>query len=133
MKKHIYTILLIAIFVLSVFAGCMLTPENIIPSEPEPASVAETTGHTVYTESPSSESPLTEESAVILTASDAKSVALTHAGVAAENMRDYEIELERERGEIFYEISFEYAGWEYEYEVEAYTGKILRSRIERDS
>ena len=64
--------------------------------------------------------------------SKAKSIALSHAGVKAADLIDYEIEYDVDDGIALYEISFEADGYEYEYEIRASDGKILKKEKERD-
>jgi len=71
-----------------------------------------------------------EASAAKLTREEAKSIALTHAGVS--KVYDLDVELDKEKGVWVYEVDFETAGVEYEYDIDAYTGEILKSRKERD-
>lgn len=63
---------------------------------------------------------------------EAKTKAITHANVGNGKIRDLDIELEKERGVTFYEISFDVGNLEYEYAIEAYTGEILYNKTERD-
>ena len=65
-------------------------------------------------------------------ASAAKSKAFSHAGVKAANVRDLDCELDRDDGKVRYEVDFSCNGWEYEYEIDATTGAVLRSHKERD-
>ena len=60
----------------------------------------------------------------------AKAAALEHAGVSS--VWDYECELEYEHGKTVYEISFESGGYEYEYEIDAFSGSVLKSEKDRD-
>ncbi len=60
--------------------------------------------------------------------SDAKETALSKAGLGASQIYDYEIELDD--GE--YEISFKYQNMEYEVDIDAVTGKILKFEKEYD-
>ncbi len=57
----------------------------------------------------------------------AKEIALNHAGVTASQIRDYECKLDRENGTVVYEVSFETNQYEYEYDINAATGKIIKS------
>ena len=66
------------------------------------------------------------------TVAQVKKVALDHAGVQESAARDLEVELDDENGKELYEISFESGSYEYEYEIDAYTGKILKSEKEKD-
>lgn len=70
--------------------------------------------------------------ASLIGASKAGSVALSHAGLAKSQVRDFECELDNERGVKVYEVSFDYGRYDYEYEIDAVSGKILRSEKERD-
>ncbi len=62
----------------------------------------------------------------------AKLIALDHSNISVENARDLEIDLDKEWGVLRYEITFESGGFEYEYEIDAYSGEILFERSERD-
>ncbi len=75
--------------------------------------------------------PVADESKLI-GEEKAKSIALAHAGVAAAAGRFENVELEKERGTVLYEIEFTAGGIEYEYDIDAYTGDILKSEIEKD-
>lgn len=56
----------------------------------------------------------------------AKSIALSHAGVDEGNIRKYECELDSDDGRMVYKMEFESGAYEYEYEIDAYTGDILK-------
>ncbi len=75
---------------------------------------------------------LTVDTTKFITESKAKEIALTHAGVKAENIVGYKIELDKERAVTVYEIEFKSAGYEYDYEINAETGSILKSEKEID-
>lgn len=55
----------------------------------------------------------------------AKSIALTDAGLKESQIYDYEIELDYSLNTLVYEISFEYNGKDYDYDINAKTGKIV--------
>ena len=63
----------------------------------------------------------------------AKSIALSHAGVKESDLRDFEIELDYEKGVYLYEISFESGKYDYEYYIDANTGAIKFSEKEPDA
>lgn len=67
-----------------------------------------------------------------LTKAEVKKIAFGHANVKAADVYDLEVELDDDDGKTRYEITFQSGGYEYDYEVDAYTGKILRSEKERD-
>ncbi len=62
----------------------------------------------------------------------AKEIALSHAGAAADKLTQYEIELDYEHGAMVYEVEFKSEGFEYDYEIDAVTGSILKSQKETD-
>ncbi len=57
-------------------------------------------------------------------------IALTNAGFERSQVSDIDVELENERGTVFYEVSFETQTTEYDYEIDALTGDILQSWTE---
>ena len=63
---------------------------------------------------------------------EAKKIALNHAAVASADAREMECELDRECGNPVYEVEFKSGGYEYSYEINAETGKIISSEKERD-
>ena len=76
------------------------------------------------TSSKNTSSKVTSSSSNI-SASQAKEIALKDAGLKASQIYDYEIELDRDRGTLHYDVSFEYNGRDYDYEINAATGKII--------
>ena len=52
-------------------------------------------------------------------------VALNHAGVKKSEIKNLEIELDEDDGKWIYEVEFDVNQWEYDYEIDAFTGKIL--------
>jgi uncharacterized membrane protein YkoI len=62
----------------------------------------------------------------------AKSIALAHANVPESEIHKYEAELDRHGGRAVYEIDFDHARTEYEYEIDAETGEIVRWESEYD-
>jgi uncharacterized membrane protein YkoI len=64
---------------------------------------------------------------------EAKTIALSHAGVAETNIHKYKCELDYDNGYTYYEIEFETGNYEYEYEIDAYSGTILKNEKDWDS
>ena len=62
----------------------------------------------------------------------AKSIALNHAGVSENQAYDMEIELDDEDGTIVYEVEFKSGNMEYDYEIDAASGAILKHETELD-
>ena len=60
----------------------------------------------------------------------AKAAALKHAGVS--DIWDYECEYEIKKGRAVYEISFSSGGYEYDYDILASDGSVLKYKTERD-
>ena len=65
-----------------------------------------------------------------LTADEAKTIALQHAAVQELDTVDWEIELDYEREKTVYEVSFDTREWEFEYEIDAVSGTVLRHQKE---
>lgn len=62
----------------------------------------------------------------------AKQIALAHAGFSESEVRFTKSKLDRDDGRYEYEIEFRVNGIEYEYEIDAKSGKILKHESERD-
>ena len=62
----------------------------------------------------------------------AKSIALNHAGVSENQAYDMDIELDNEDGILVYEVEFKSGNMEYDYEINAATGAILKHESELD-
>ena len=63
----------------------------------------------------------------------AKSIALNHAGVDANTVYDMNIKMDTENGAIVYEVEFKSGNKEYDYEIDAATGAILKHEAELDT
>ena len=62
----------------------------------------------------------------------AKSIALNHAGLSENQAYDMDIELDDEDGKLVYEIEFKSGNMEYDYEIDAVSGAILKHEAELD-
>ena len=62
----------------------------------------------------------------------ARSAALAHAGVSESSASRIQVELDRDDGQTLYEVEFHVGRTEYSYEIDAYTGAILKSEQEVD-
>lgn len=60
-------------------------------------------------------------------AEKAKSIALNHAGVSAGSAYMEKAELDRDDGRTVYEVEFKSGGMEYDYEIDAVSGNILKA------
>ena len=68
----------------------------------------------------------------LIGADRAKQIALEHAGVDADKARFDGVELDKEKGKTVYEVDFEVGSYEYEYEIDAYSGEIVKHEKEYD-
>lgn len=80
------------------------------------------------TEPPATEAHAEEK----ISANKAKSIALSHAGISAADAKGMECEYDVDDGRKTYEVSFRSGGYEYDYEIDAVTGKILSWDKEKD-
>ena len=118
MKKPLFAVLLIALLSITLLAGCAgsTTAPTEVPTDP-PATAAPT------------EAPAPTELKRI-TAEEAEAIALKDAGVSAEKVSRIRTEFDYDDGRAEYDIEFYADGWEYDYEIHAQTGEILRSEAE---
>jgi len=64
--------------------------------------------------------------------SKASTIALNHAKLKKSQVRDFECKLDRENGVQVYEVEFEHGKYDYEYDINAKTGKIIRWEKDAD-
>ena len=64
--------------------------------------------------------------------SEAKGIAFAHAGVSAAQVTDFEIEVDTDDGKTVYKLDFRFGSTEYDYEIDAASGKILKAEKEID-
>lgn len=67
-----------------------------------------------------------------ITATEAKEAALKHAKLEASQIKDVDVDLERQNGNLVYEVSFESGGKDYEYVIDADNGDVISSNQEND-
>lgn len=77
-------------------------------------------------------SPTVKPDGNLIDADQAKAAAFNHAGVKASDANTIKCELDRDDGTVHYDVDFKAGGYEYDYEIDAATGKILKSEKERD-
>lgn len=75
----------------------------------------------------------TTSSTAVISRDKAKSVALNLAGLKAADVRELEIELDKEKGVLVYEVSFESGKYDYEYHIDAVTGSVKFSEKESEN
>ena len=68
----------------------------------------------------------------IISLEEVKEIALNHAEVAAEDAKFDDKELDEDDGDLLFELEFDTNGYEYEYDIHAITGEIVKSEKDRD-
>ena len=96
-------------------------PQPAQPSEQKPAP---------QPAQPSEQKPAPFEATKDIGYAKAKSIALDHAGVREAQAYDMDIELDDEDGRLIYEVEFKSGNMEYDYEIDAATGAILKHEAE---
>ena len=97
--------------------GCGMTNE-----QPQPSTVPETSTPAAETEQTSS----TEQENTMITAEDAKTIALQHADLVEEEVTFSKCELDEDFDGPNYDVEFHTEDrLEYDYEIDAFTGEIL--------
>lgn len=101
-------------------------------AERETRAAVTASGTTTGTSSGTNTGGTASGSSSVISAEAAKSAALAHAGVSASNVYEFKCELDRDDGVTLYEVEFKSGGMEYEYEIDAYTGAVLKAEQDRD-
>ena len=73
-----------------------------------------------------------KETADEITAEEAKKIALKHAGVKESEVTRLKAEKDRDDGVVKYDVEFEKGRMEYDYEIHAETGKVLKAEKDYD-
>ncbi|HZW97818.1 MAG TPA: PepSY domain-containing protein, partial [Bacillota bacterium] len=80
---------------------------------------------------PDGSTPTTTPGNQYIGAVEAKEIALRHAGYEVGLVNRLRTEFEDENGRMIYEVEFEHGNFKYEYEIDAVTGEILQSEVEK--
>lgn len=88
--------------------------------------VPQSTADTTVSGENATQKPIDSGSKEIISKDEAKRIALAHAKVSEEQAERFEIHSEYEDGQQVYEIEFDAAGFEYDYEIDAKTGAIVQ-------
>ncbi len=121
MNVRLFAALLIALFSLSVMTGCQTLQE-----------AAQATQLPVGAQPSQGEDSARQTAPEKLTPEQAKEIALQHAGLTKDQVTRLKAEYDYDDGRPEYDVEFYYNGWEYDYDIHAQTGKILRSDKEID-
>ena len=81
---------------------------------------------------PGTPRPTQQPGSNFLSEDEIRAIVFNHAGVNANDVREFEIELDDEHGIWVYEVEFKAGNIEYDYVVNAVTGEIIKSETEVD-
>lgn len=70
--------------------------------------------------------PAASQSGDVIGKEKAKAIALSHAGLSESQVYKLKCELDRDDGKVLYEVEFKADGYEYEYDIDAANGDILK-------
>ena len=133
--KRILSIILIFVVAFSLVACAAAPSKNAGSGNITQDTTQETTGNAQTPDNtPSGETKPVDTPTVTgpVDEKQAKEIALKHAGVAEDQIRDYEIEKKQIGGVSFFEIDFESGDYEYEYLIRIDNGKILENSKDLD-
>lgn len=137
MKRRIFSVLSLT-GLLAVLCACAAGPVLPAQSQAQPQSetVAVEPGTPAQTPAPAPQIPQADPTpstgADRLTREEAQAIALSHAGLTASDVKGLRVEYDVDDGVPEYEVEFHADGFEYDYEIHAQTGAILKSQKERD-
>ena len=115
-----------------------------IPEASVPAAAAPQTGEAAEKPTPPAkleekpradkptEKPRADASAAKLTKEEAENIALAHAGLTAGEVTRLHTEYDVDDGVPVYDVDFHAGGFEYDYEIHAGTGAVLKAEKERE-
>lgn len=107
-------------------AAVSASNETTKPSGQKPAPASN------ETTKPSDQKPAPSGTVQDIGYAKAKSIALNHAGLRENQAYDMDIELDDEDGTLIYEVEFKSGNMEYDYEIDAASGAILKHETELD-
>lgn len=107
-------------------AAVSASNETTKPSGQKPAPASN------ETTKPSAQKPAPSGTVQDIGYAKAKSIALNHAGLRENQAYDMDIELDDEDGTLIYEVEFKSGNMEYDYEIDAASGAILKHETELD-
>ena len=130
MKTRLIAMILPALLVLGILTGCVSVSARqpdapVNPTEAPVSDVPTTANEPAEPNPPAAEVPAAQPDR--LTKEEAIAIALKDAGLAENQVTRLKAEFDYDDGRPEYDVEFKYDGWEYEYEIHAESGKILRS------
>ena len=106
-----------------------VTGVGLVPSSTSGQKPASASNETTK---PSDQKPAPSGTVQDIDYAKAKSIALNHAGLRENQAYDMDIELDDEDGTLIYEVEFKSGNMEYDYEIDAASGAILKHETELD-
>lgn len=141
MKIRSYAALLLAALCITLFSGCasvsalpqqQALPEITIATEPAPGSaVPDSIPEPTPAATPAATGPVRNQPQYI-SKEEARNIALSHAGLSANDVTHLKAEFDFDDGVPEYEVNFRHGGYEYDYDIHAETGKIRSWDKDRD-
>ena len=122
--KKLLSIALSLALIATLFAACGTSAAQ--PTDPVPSQPAAT--EPVVTEPIATEPPVTEPVTKI-SREQALQIALEDAGLTQDQIHDLEVELDNDGGALHFDVDFEVNDKDYDYEIDAEDGKILKKQV----
>lgn len=132
--KKIITLTLAVLFIISLTA-CGRTTDNVISdTESMGESIVSGTESVVddVTSTVTGDDKKSTNLMAGITANDATDAALKHAGLDKSQVRDIDVDLDRDNGKLIYEVDFNSGNTEYDYDIDAETGEVISADKSKD-
>lgn len=120
MKNRFCAALAVAVLAISAFTGCAASAQLETPAIPDTRSLIQNGQASAVTVAPA-------VPAATITKEEAIAIALKDAGLTESQVNRLKTELDYEHGRAEYEVDFHFDNWEYDYEIDAETGRIISS------
>ena len=137
MKKTLA--LTLALLLTIALSACKVPKNKPVPQAPPASGESQTQVQNKKTETPTASnirSPQTSqtdtEKSELISRDRAIELALNAAGVDKQSAFDIEAELDRERGNMYWEVDFETRDHEYSYDINATDGKVVKAERDRN-
>ena len=129
MKKFLSLLTVLALL-LTVLAGCQ-SSQSAQPSDPvsQQPPATESSAAEPAVADPAPTEPAVTEPATKITRNEALKIALEDAGLTQDQIHDLDIDLEKENGVLYFDVDFEVENKDYDYEIDAESGQILRKEV----
>ena len=132
--KKILSVFALSLILLFSVVGCAAPKSNPTPSPSSKNNnesvISNNNSQNISNSSEQTSSIPNSSQNATISREEAKRIALENAVVSENDIFDYEIELDYERGILAYEISFDTKDFEYDYDINANDGTIINSEKE---